>query len=65
MPFAGSSSYVSCFAVARLTTRIYAGVLEGHEQTARTLVEGVFGESGDHEVTTEDAVDTEGALKPA
>jgi integrase len=34
------------------TARIYAGVLEGHEQRTQALVELAFAGSGDHEVAT-------------
>jgi integrase len=37
------------------TARIYAGVVEGREQHTSELVERAFAESGDHEVTTEEA----------
>lgn len=42
------------------TARIYAGVLEGHEERARSLVARAFGgESGDHEVATAEATSPE------
>jgi len=48
------------------TARIYAGVLEGHEECARSLVARAFAvESGDHEVAMEETGDPETVLKPA